>query len=95
MVQFYKLWLVCIAGYLIHFSFNYQQGDRDNSTNPKRLYSYIKHRRNDQSGIQQLQDKDGFIRSDSITKANILNQHFQSVFTKNEDRHIHHSRQRR
>ena len=26
------------------------------STNPKRLYSYIKHQINDQSGIQQLQD---------------------------------------
>ena len=49
----------------------------DNSTNPKRLYSYIKNQRKDQSGIQQLQDKDGFIRSDSLTKANILNQHFQ------------------
>ena len=57
----------------------------DNSTNPKRLYTYIKHQRNDQSGIQQLQDKDGFIRSDSLTKANILNQHFPSVFTQNED----------
>ena len=57
----------------------------DNSTNPKRLYRYIKHQRNDQSGIQQLQDKDGFIRSDSLTKANILNQHFQSVFTQNKD----------
>ena len=51
----------------------------DNSTNPKCLYSYIKNQRKDQSGIQQLQDKDGFIRSDSLTKANILNQHFQSV----------------
>ena len=57
----------------------------DNSTNPKRLYSYIKNQRKYQSGIQQLQDKDGFIRSDSLTKANILNQHFQSVCTQNED----------
>ena len=57
----------------------------DNSTTPKRLYSYTKHQINDQSGIQQLQDKDGFIRSDSLTKDNILNQHFQSVFTQNED----------
>ena len=59
----------------------------DNSTNPKGLYSYIKHQRNDHSGIQQLQDKDGFIRSDtdSLTKVNIINQHFQSVFTQNED----------
>ena len=57
----------------------------DNSTNPKRLYSYINNQRKDQSGIQQLQDKDGFIRSDSLTKANILNQHFKSVFTQNED----------
>ena len=53
----------------------------DNSTNPKRLYSYIKNQRKDQWGIQQLQDNDGFIRSDSLTKANILNQHFQAVFT--------------
>ena len=57
----------------------------DNSTNPKRLYGYIKNQRNDQSGIHQLQDKDGFIRSDSLTKANILKQDFQSVFTQNED----------
>ena len=57
----------------------------DNSTNPKRLYNYIKNQRKYQSGIPQLQDKDGFIRSDSQTKANILNQHFQSVFTQNED----------
>ena len=57
----------------------------DNSTNPKRLYSYINNQRKDQSGIQQLQDKDGFIRSDSLTKANILNQPFKSVFTQNED----------
>ena len=57
----------------------------DNSTNPKRLYSYIKNQRKGQSGIQQLQDKDGFIRSDSLTKANILNHHFQSVITQNED----------
>ena len=57
----------------------------DNSTNPKRLYIYIKHQRNDQSGIQQLQDTDGVIGSDSLTKASILNQHLQSVFTKNED----------
>ena len=64
----------------------------DNSTNPKRLYSYIKNQRKDQSGIQQLQDKDGFIRSDSLTKANILNQHFQSVFTHRG--HFHHTRQR-
>ena len=57
----------------------------DNSTNPKRLYTYIKHQRNDQSGIQQLQDNDGFITPYSLTKANILNHHFQSVFTQNED----------
>ena len=57
----------------------------DNITNPKRLYGYIKNQRNDQSGIHQLQDKDGFIRSDSLTKANILKQDFQSVFTQNED----------
>ena len=57
----------------------------ENSTNHKRLYSYIKNQIKDQSGIQQLQDKDGFIRSYSLTKANILNQHFQSVFTQNED----------
>ena len=73
---------LCISAYNIYTNY---LSSPDNSTNPKRLYIYIKRQRNDQSGIQQLHDTDGFIRSDSLTKANIINQNFQSVFTKNED----------
>ena len=57
----------------------------DNTTNTKRLYSYIKNKINDQTGIQQLKGADGLIRSDSHSKANIINQHFKTVFTQDED----------
>ena len=54
--------------------------------NPKRLCNCIKSKSNDNTGITCLKGSDGIIRSDSSTKANILNQIFQSVFTQNEDK---------
>ena len=56
------------------------------NVNPKRLYNFIKSKRNDNMGITCLEGPDGVIRSDSSTKANILNQQFQSVFTLIEDK---------
>ena len=44
----------------------------DNSTNPKRLYSYINDQRKDQSGIQQLQDKDDSLDQTALPKPTYL-----------------------
>ena len=46
----------------------------------KQFWSYIKSKRNDQCGIPTL-EKDKKIYIDNLDKANILNDHFSSVFT--------------
>ena len=51
-----------------------------NQAKPKKLFQYIKSIRTDKSGIPALK-KDGILTSDTIEKANILNEQFQSVFT--------------
>jgi hypothetical protein len=47
---------------------------------PKKLFSYFKSIRKDNSGISPLK-KDGILYTDTVEKTNILNQQFQSVFT--------------
>ncbi|KAH3871097.1 hypothetical protein DPMN_034291 [Dreissena polymorpha] len=42
-------------------------------------------KRTDNSGVSTLKDKTGIQHSDSATKANLLNDQFSSVFTKDED----------
>jgi hypothetical protein len=39
-------------------------------------------------GVAPLKNKQGFLKSDSQSKANILNNQFMSVFTKEDDGHI-------
>ncbi|CAG2217246.1 unnamed protein product [Mytilus edulis] len=58
----------------------------DHKEQPKRFWSYIKSRKQESTGIVTLKDKDGLLHSDTQTKASILNQQFQSVYTK-EDIH--------
>lgn len=53
----------------------------NNSSGNKRFWSYVKSKRNDQCEIPTL-EKDNQIFTDSLDKANILNKHFSSVFTK-------------
>ena len=53
------------------------------NTNSKRFWSFIKSRRCENSGVAPL-TKQGSTHSESMTKANILNDQFVSVFT-NED----------
>jgi hypothetical protein len=48
--------------------------------NQKKLFSYFKSIRNDNSGISPLK-KEGILYTDTVEKTNILNQQFQSVFT--------------
>ena len=50
----------------------------------KRFWSYIKGKRNEHIGIPSLV-KDNQIFSDSISKANILNKQFSSVFNRDDD----------
>jgi hypothetical protein len=50
-------------------------------TTSKKFYTYLKHNKTDRSGIAPLRDQ-GRLHTDPIDKANILNQQFQSVFTK-------------
>ena len=55
--------------------------------NRNKFWSYIKSKGQEFSGVAPLKNKAGFIQSDNLSKANILNDQFHSVFT-NED-HTH------
>ncbi|CAG2238216.1 unnamed protein product [Mytilus edulis] len=52
--------------------------------NPKRFWSYIKSRKQESSGITTLKNKDGYLHSDTPTKAAILNNQFHSVYTQED-----------
>lgn len=56
----------------------------DLQKNPKKFWSYVKSRKQDSSQIVTLKSKDGFLHSDTTNKASILNQQFQSVYTKED-----------
>ena len=47
----------------------------------KKFWSFIKHSRKESSGIPDLKASDGSILTNSKAKANLLNQHFHSVFS--------------
>ena len=47
---------------------------------PRKLFSYFKSIRKENSGISPLK-KDGILYTDTVEKTNILNQQFQSVIT--------------
>ena len=57
----------------------------DSTANPKRFYSFIKSKKNENQGVAPLRAKTGITHCDSATKANILNEQFSSVFNKGED----------
>ena len=48
----------------------------DLQKNPKRFWSYVKSRKQDSSQIVTLKSKDGYLHSDTASKASILNQQF-------------------
>ena len=52
--------------------------------NPKKFLSYIKSAGQEASGVSPLKNEDGFLKSDSPSRANILNRPFESVFTKED-----------
>ena len=55
----------------------------DQNGNPKKLYSFIKSKKCDASGVAPL-TSNGVNYSDSVKKADILNHHFTSVFTEED-----------
>ena len=62
--------------------------DTNNSGgNSKKFWSFIKHQRKDQCEVPPL-FYNGITHTDNLTKANILNEHFTSVFTKENTAHI-------
>lgn len=56
----------------------------DLRTNPKRFLSYMKTRKQDSSQIVTLKSKDGFLHSDTAIKTAILNEQFQSLYTRED-----------
>ena len=52
--------------------------------NPKKFWSYIKSAGQEASGVSPLKNEDGFLKSDSPSRANILNRKFESVFPKED-----------
>ena len=54
----------------------------------KRLWYYIKSRRQEASGVAPLINKKSFLQSNPSAKAEILNEHFQSVYTQEDTDNI-------
>ena len=52
--------------------------------NPKKFWSFIKSAGQEATGVSPLKNEGGFLQSDSHSWANILNRHFESVFTKED-----------
>ena len=59
---------------------NTMEDPGNKKVNTKRLFTYLKSARKDIEGIAPLQSE-GILHSDTVTKANILNRQFQSVFS--------------
>ena len=51
---------------------------------PKKLFSYIKGMKNENTGISALR-KNGILTNNTLEKANILNDQFQKAFTTESD----------
>jgi hypothetical protein len=56
----------------------------DNTSNPKRFWSFIKGNRTESTGVAPLR-REGILHSDTATKANILSDQFTSVFHQNKE----------
>jgi hypothetical protein len=52
--------------------------------NTKQFWSYMKSKKQDSQGVTPLRKDDGFLYSDTETKAGILNDHFHSVYTRED-----------
>ena len=52
--------------------------------NPKKFWSFIKSRGQEASGVATLKNKNDYLKSDKTSKAEILNEQFQSVYTRED-----------
>jgi hypothetical protein len=52
--------------------------------NTKQFWSYLKSKKQDSQGVTPLRKDDGFLYSDTETKAEILNDQFHSVYTRED-----------
>ena len=52
--------------------------------NPKKFWPFIKSRGQEASGLATLKNKIGYLKSDKTSKAEILNEQFQSVYTRED-----------
>ena len=52
--------------------------------NTKQFWSYLKSKKQDSQGVTPLRKDDGFLYSDTETKAEILNDQFYSVYTRED-----------
>ena len=52
----------------------------DFNADPKKFWSYIKGKRQESIGVSPLKNQDGFLKSDSDSKAEILNTQFKSFY---------------
>ena len=59
--------------------------DPETTTGTKKFWTYVNSRKCDSTGVAPLKSRDGIMHTDAITKANMLNDQFSSVFCKNED----------
>ena len=53
-------------------------------TTPKTIWSFVKSKGQEFTGVAPLKNKDGFLQSNTQSRANILNEQFKSVFTEED-----------
>jgi hypothetical protein len=60
----------------------------DFKENSKRFWSYVKSKGQEAVGVAPLKNAEGYLQSDSSARANILNNQFKAVFTKEDHTHM-------
>ena len=58
---------------------------KDHKENSKRLWSFIKSKRQEASGVSALLNNDGYLQSDTSVTAEIPNKQFQFVYTREDN----------
>ena len=56
----------------------------DCKDNSKKFWAYVKSKGQEFTGVAPLKNQDGFLQSDTKARANILNEQFKSVFTRED-----------
>ena len=56
--------------------------------NSKKFWAYVKSKGQEFTGVAPLKNQDGFLQSDNKARANILNEQFKSVFTREDNSSI-------